>query len=75
MLGRPTMVSQRPLTPKPKAIDDCYLTLADTTCEQPPGIFSRISWFVETLKLHDILRTILFKLYNNGGLVTDEAIN
>jgi hypothetical protein len=73
MLGRPAMISQRPLTPKPEAIDDCYLTMADATCEQPPGIFSRISWFLETLKLHDILRTILFKLYNNGGLVTDEA--
>lgn len=73
MLGRPAMISQRPTTPKPKAIDDCYLTVAGTTCEQPPGIFSRVSWFVETLKLHDILRTILFKLYNNGGLVADEA--
>lgn len=73
MLGRPAMISQRPLSPKPKAIDDCYLTVADATCEQPPGIFSRISWFVETLKLHEILRTILFKLYNNGGLEAVEA--
>ncbi|OKO93399.1 hypothetical protein PENSUB_12462 [Penicillium subrubescens] len=73
MLGRPAMISQRPLSPKPKAIDDCYLTVADATCEQPPGIFSRISWFVETLKLHEILRTILFKLYNHGGLEAFEA--
>jgi hypothetical protein len=73
MLGRPAMISQKPLTPKPDAIDDCYLTVDDVACEQPPGAFSRASWFVETLKLHDILRTILFKLYNNRGLVTDET--
>ncbi|KAF3397760.1 hypothetical protein F1880_005930 [Penicillium rolfsii] len=72
MLGRPPMISHSLSTPKPQAIDDCYLTMADTKCEQPLHTCSRTAWFVETLKLHDILRTILFKLYTNGGVASDE---
>lgn len=71
MLGRPAMIPQKPLTLKPQAIDDCYQIVDDSACEQPSDVFSRASWFVETLKLHNVLRTILFKLYNNGGLVAD----
>lgn len=75
MLGRPAMIHQKQLIPKPEAIDDCYLTMDDAACEQPADVFSRASWFVETLKLHDILRTILFRIYNNGGFVADETAN
>jgi hypothetical protein len=75
MLGRPVMISENPVTPKPQAIDDRYLIADASICEQPPHKFSRASWFVETLKLHDILRKILSTLYDNAKLVEDERTN
>lgn len=65
MLGRPVMISSKPSTPLPEPIDDNHLIVDSTTCEQPPGTFSRTEWFIATLKLHEILRKTLNMLYDN----------
>ncbi|KNG88509.1 hypothetical protein ANOM_003226 [Aspergillus nomiae NRRL 13137] len=67
ILGRPSMIAQKPVTPLPEAIDDCYLSVDAQTCKQPPRVLSRVVWFIETLKLYDTLRKILKSLYNNAG--------
>ncbi|PWY63046.1 hypothetical protein BO83DRAFT_403381 [Aspergillus eucalypticola CBS 122712] len=61
------MISQESSMPLPQAIDDCYLTPDSVICTQPPRIFSRVAWFVETLKLHDMLRKTLAALYHNAA--------
>ncbi|KAJ5746048.1 hypothetical protein N7520_011230 [Penicillium odoratum] len=72
ILGRPVMISQKPVTPRPEAIDDHYLMVDDPSSRQSPGVFSLVSWFVETLKLHEILRRILLTLYDNAALIEPE---
>ncbi|KAE8164947.1 fungal-specific transcription factor domain-containing protein [Aspergillus tamarii] len=67
ILGRPAMIAQKPVTPLPEAIDDCYLSADAPTCKQPPRLLSRVVWFIETLKLYDTLRKILKLLYDNAG--------
>ncbi|KAE8326711.1 fungal-specific transcription factor domain-containing protein [Aspergillus sergii] len=67
ILGRPAMIAQKPVTPLPEAIDDCYLSAGAPTCKQPPRVLSRVVWFIETLKLYDTLRKILKSLYENPG--------
>ncbi|KAL4809131.1 fungal-specific transcription factor domain-containing protein [Aspergillus unguis] len=64
MLGRPAMTSHPTSVPLPKAIDDCYL-VGDAICEQPPDTFSRVEWYVATLKLHELLRKIGSALYGD----------
>lgn len=61
------MIAQKPVTPLPEAIDDCYLSADAPTCKQPPRLLSRVVWFIETLKLYDTLRKILKLLYDNAG--------
>ncbi|KAL4734369.1 fungal-specific transcription factor domain-containing protein [Aspergillus similis] len=65
MLGRPAMTSQHSLVPLPEAIDDCYLSVEAAVCQQPPGTFSRVEWFVATLKLHELLRKMHSTLYED----------
>ena len=52
-------------TPLPEAIDDVYLTVDSPTCAQPPGVFSRVEWFIATLKQYRLLRKTHNMLYNN----------
>ncbi|PLB54071.1 hypothetical protein P170DRAFT_460316 [Aspergillus steynii IBT 23096] len=76
ILGRPVMISQAPSTSLPAPIDDCYLRVESAICEQPPGVFSRVEWFIATLKLYDILRRVLNSLYDNyGGRVAAEPVD
>ncbi|KAL4813079.1 fungal-specific transcription factor domain-containing protein [Aspergillus spinulosporus] len=65
MLGRPEMTSQYSLVPLPEAVDDCYLSGQAAVCQQPPGTFSRVEWFVATLKLHELLRKTHNTLYED----------
>ncbi|KAJ5671728.1 hypothetical protein N7507_000855 [Penicillium longicatenatum] len=65
ILGRPVMISHTPSTPLPEPIDDEYLVVESSECAQPSGLFSRIEWFIATLKLYDLLRKTLNTLYNN----------
>lgn len=61
------MISLKPVTPPPEAIDDCYLNVSNEICVQPPNMPSRVAWFVETLKLYEMLRKLLTTLYDNTG--------
>jgi hypothetical protein len=65
MLGRPAMTSEHSLVPLPEAVDDCYLSGEAAICQQPPGTFSRVEWFVATLKLHELLRKMHNTLYKD----------
>ena len=65
MLGRPAMTSEHSLVPLPEVVDDCYLSGEVVVCQQPPGTFSRVEWFVATLKLHELLRKIHNTLYED----------
>ncbi|KAJ5650707.1 uncharacterized protein N7484_004430 [Penicillium longicatenatum] len=65
ILGRPVMISHTPSTPLPEPIDDEYLVVESSECAQPSGLFSRVEWFIATLKLYDLLRKTLNTLYNN----------
>ncbi|KAL2784367.1 fungal-specific transcription factor domain-containing protein [Aspergillus keveii] len=65
MLGRPPMTTSNLSVPLPDAVDDCYLPGNATEGSQPPGNFSRVEWFVATLKLHDLLREINTTLYDD----------
>ncbi|RDW59345.1 fungal specific transcription factor domain-containing protein [Aspergillus mulundensis] len=65
MLGRPAMTSQHSLVPLPAAVDDCYLVGDVASCEQPPGIFSRVEWFIATLKLHELLQKMHNTVYED----------
>ncbi|OQD89742.1 hypothetical protein PENANT_c002G00143 [Penicillium antarcticum] len=67
MLGRPVMISHKPSTPLPDPIDDRHLAIDYPTCEQPPGTFSHVEWFIATLKLYGLLRKTLHMLYDNDG--------
>ncbi|KAI9036904.1 fungal specific transcription factor domain-containing protein [Aspergillus affinis] len=67
ILGQPVMISQAPSTPLPDPIDDRYLLVDSAICEQSPGTFSRLQWFIATLNLYDILRKALNYLYDNYG--------
>ncbi|KAL4986453.1 fungal-specific transcription factor domain-containing protein [Aspergillus falconensis] len=66
MLGRPAMTSQHSLVPLPEAVDDCYFSEEAGICLQPPGTFSRVEWFVATLKLHELLRKVHSTIYEDG---------
>lgn len=59
------MMSHSTSTPLPDAIDDTYLTVDSPTCTQPPGVFSRVEWFIATLKLYRLLRKTQNTLYSN----------
>lgn len=72
ILGCPVMISSKPSTPLPDPIDDSYLVVDTTTCEQPPGTFSCIEWLVAILKLHGLLRKTLNMLYDNVGKQCEE---
>lgn len=73
-LGRPTMISEKTSIPKPEAIDDAYLQVDQLMCEQPSSTFSQCSWYIENLKLYDILRMIHFTLYNNAHSSKNEKL-
>ncbi|KAJ5548146.1 hypothetical protein N7513_005380 [Penicillium frequentans] len=66
ILGRPVMISHNSSTPLPQSIDDEHLVVESSICVQPPGLFSRVEWFIATLKLYDLLRTTLNTLYDNA---------
>ncbi|KAL4899124.1 fungal-specific transcription factor domain-containing protein [Aspergillus multicolor] len=65
MLGRPAMASQHSLVPLPEAVDDCYLVGDVACCEQPLGTFSRVEWFIATLKLHELLQKLQNTVYED----------
>ena len=50
----------------PLAVDDELLS--NDLCEQPENQFSRISFFIQTLKLYDILGEILSIFYDSSGI-------
>lgn len=60
------MISQNQTTPLPQPIDDEHLVVESSICVQPEGLFSRVEWFIATLKLYDLLRTTLNTLYDNA---------
>ncbi|KAL2829600.1 hypothetical protein BJY01DRAFT_240624 [Aspergillus pseudoustus] len=66
MLGRPPMTTSSPSVPLPDAVDDCYLSGTAMEGSQPVGSFSRVEWFVSTVKLHDLLREINDMLYDDA---------
>jgi hypothetical protein len=66
------MISYKPSTPLPEPIDDSYLVVDSTTCELPQGTFSRVEWFIATLKLYELLRRTLNMLYDNVGKQCEE---
>ena len=47
---RPAMTPEHSLVPLPEVVDDCYLSGEVVVCQQPPGTFSRVEWFIATLK-------------------------
>jgi hypothetical protein len=65
--GRPSMISLRTQVTLPLAIDDEYLSNDNTPCEQPKGTFSQTGFFIQTLKLYDILGEILAIFYDSSG--------
>ncbi|KAL2845410.1 fungal-specific transcription factor domain-containing protein [Aspergillus pseudodeflectus] len=77
MLGRPPMTSSSLSAPLRDAVDDCCLSRNATEGSQPPDTFSRVEWFVATLKLHDLLRGINNTLYDDfaGDLAAQRKID
>ena len=73
-LGRPMALSDEWPVQLPSAIDDNYMDSTSLICEQPPDSFSRISFFICTIKLYKILGHILTNVYNlypaSGGSKT-----
>ncbi|KAJ5131927.1 hypothetical protein N7448_006085 [Penicillium atrosanguineum] len=67
ILGRPVIVPHKQCTPLPLPIDDRFLMVDSLVCEQPPGLFSRVEWFIATLKLYELVRKTLNTLYDNVG--------
>lgn len=63
-LGRPATTPYKSAVPLPVAIDDEYLIPGAHGCVQPDNILARNSFFVQTLKLNQILGEVLFKVYN-----------
>ncbi|PYH91259.1 hypothetical protein BO71DRAFT_359819 [Aspergillus ellipticus CBS 707.79] len=75
ILGRPVMISNSMTVPLPEAVDDCYLTGDSRSCKQPPATFSRVEWFIATLKMYNLLRKVLSTIYYDGreNLAEDPA--
>lgn len=70
------MISHNPSTPLPGPIDDEHLVVESSGCAQPSGLFSRVEWFIATLKLYDLLRKTLNTLYNNTEKQTrDQSVD
>jgi hypothetical protein len=73
-LGRPMSLSDEWPVQLPTAIDDNYMDSTSLICKQPPDSFSRISFFICTIKLYKILGHILTNVYNlypaSGGSKT-----
>jgi hypothetical protein len=64
-LGRPTSLSGAWPVQLPVAIDDEYMDATSVTgIQQPNNVFPRISFFIHTIKLYDILGKILDTVYN-----------
>lgn len=63
-LGRPMSLSDAWPAQLPRAIDDEYMDSTSQLCEQPPGVFSCISFYICTIKLYKILGNILTNVYN-----------
>lgn len=70
-LGRPAIISEKTSIPRPEPIDDVFLRVEEATCQQPLGVFSHCSWYLENLRLYDILRQIHFTLYKNAQSTED----
>lgn len=64
--GRPSMIPVHTKVALPMAIDDEYLT-DDINCQQPQDRFCRMSFFINTLKLYDILGNILTVFYGGSN--------
>lgn len=67
------MVPHNQSVPLPLPIDDRYLVVDSLVCEQPPGVFSRVEWFIATLKLYELVRKTLNTLYDNVGKGNEDA--
>ncbi|CCX33498.1 Similar to Uncharacterized transcriptional regulatory protein C3C7.04; acc. no. O14130 [Pyronema omphalodes CBS 100304] len=65
--GRPSMISLHSQVTLPLEVDDEHIQAESTICEQPEGRPSRISFFIQTLKLYDILGEILAYFYDSSG--------
>jgi hypothetical protein len=63
-LGRPTITSGESNVPFPTAVDDEYLDYDTNAAQQPDSIFSENNFFVQTLKLYNILGETLRHVYN-----------
>ncbi|KAF5681232.1 hypothetical protein FHETE_21 [Fusarium heterosporum] len=63
--GRPVLHSRRHAIPLPEPIDDEYLSESDEGC-QPENSPSRISFFIHSMKLFDILDEVLRLFYSHG---------
>lgn len=63
-LGRPALPSNESEVPLPSAIDDEYLgSSASSSCEQPDGIFSRANFYIQAIKLYQIMGRMLANVY------------
>lgn len=73
-LGRPMSLSDEWPVQLPTAIDDRYMESTSLKCQQPPDVFSRTSFFINTIKLYKILGAILTSVYNpaSGGKASTE---
>jgi hypothetical protein len=65
--GRPSMISLHSQVTLPLEVDDEHIQAESTICEQPEGRPSRVSFFIQTLKLYDILGEILAYFYDSSG--------
>lgn len=64
-LGRPSSLSGAWPIQIPAAVDDEYMDATSVTgIRQPNNVFPRISFFIHTIHLYDILRKILAAVYN-----------
>ncbi|KAH7336658.1 fungal-specific transcription factor domain-containing protein [Rhexocercosporidium sp. MPI-PUGE-AT-0058] len=62
-LGRLPLLQVTDDVPFPMAIDDGYLNLGESVCEQPQGVISQNLFMVENLKLAKVLAMILGYIY------------
>ncbi|KAF8537535.1 fungal-specific transcription factor domain-containing protein [Trichophaea hybrida] len=65
--GHPSMISIHSQVTLPLEIDDEFIGNENTLCEQPDGRPSRMSFYISTLKLYDILGEILSIFYDSSG--------
>ncbi|GAD96717.1 predicted protein [Paecilomyces variotii No. 5] len=72
-LGRPPTTSYKSAIPLPSAIDDEYLIPGESNCKQPENVFSRTTFFVQTIKLNRILSEVLSEVYDPWNNMTDES--